>query len=801
MGSIEYLSNELTPGVRRAGDKENDTFTNDTINAVADVYVVPRGTVYPNSSIRIDLRPLDVTGAVNTIIQDSGIFINEFIGEPTTGSVFSIVYDECQDGYFDDNVDFLLYSAFQWGSGVPPLSAPEVNNIKERAIGETVTYGLVGVLTKGLDAAYAKAVKYRTTANVPFLKFLAKQFLLNPAEIAFEAVEKLIANNIARSLATYLDPPDAAFKEIRRLSNREVVDPESSDPLLLAVAKLGTSLSGQDTLAEALLRSLERYQGAEAAGDGTWALMHARAIKEYASLLAGQLAQVNIALEELRVTLGNDTRPFDLVAADLEAARIELASSGLSAEDRQELAAIGLTVQQIHKLESDVVNLNFAFTKSGLIDVITIAKARNTEYLTALDQLASAMDGNIAALESDPLVLDHAPKANAGGPYHGAEGENIVFNGSASTSLSNIISYEWDLDGDGSFNDATGPNPSFTYTRAFQGLVGLKVTNADQLEHVSYAPLEVTNVNNPPRITAFQPADRFLDLIPGIALSFGVTASDPEGDAVSVRWLVDGTPTATGSSFTYTPTTASGGLHLIEAVATDASPLGGSDRLSWIVALPAPADSANLSIAMNGTSESGQGSDQLTYEITVTNNGPAAATGVVLTDTLPAGLAFGSMTASQGSCTAVDPRTVTCALGDLPSGASATATLIGMPTTTATITNTARVTAAEYDPDLGNNITSQGIGVDFIWFRRSEISGYDDYATVAVDTSGVYLTTADAEGLQTTFLIKYDTSGTEVWRHEFATDRSAGRVNAGVAADTSGVYTIGATVIRQYQGL
>jgi uncharacterized repeat protein (TIGR01451 family) len=198
---------------------------------------------------------------------------------------------------------------------------------------------------------------------------------------------------------------------------------------------------------------------------------------------------------------------------------------------------------------------------------------------------------------------------------------------------------------------------------------------------------------------------------------------------------------------------------------------------------------------MNGTSESGQGSDQLTYEIIVTNNGPAAATGVALTDTLPAGLSFGSMTASQGSCTPVDPRTMTCTLGNLASGASAIATLVGTPTTTATITNTTRVTAAEFDPDLSNNSTSQGIGVDFIWFRRSEISGYDDHATVAVDTSGVYLATADAEGLQTTFLIKYDTSGTEVWRHEFATDRSAGRVNAGVAADTSGVYTIGATVI------
>ena len=125
----------------------------------------------------------------------------------------------------------------------------------------------------------------------------------------------------------------------------------------------------------------------------------------------------------------------------------------------------------------------------------------------------------------------------------------------------------------------------------------------------------------------------------------------------------------------------------------------------------------------------------------------------MLTDTLPAGLAFGSMTVSQGSCTPVDARTVTCALGNLASGASATATLVGTPTTTATITNTARVTAAEFDPDLVNNSTSQGIGIDFIWLKQSEFQGRMSFATVAVDTSGVYVTTLETnqEARHTTY--------------------------------------------------
>ncbi|MBB5868450.1 putative repeat protein (TIGR01451 family) [Allocatelliglobosispora scoriae] len=56
-----------------------------------------------------------------------------------------------------------------------------------------------------------------------------------------------------------------------------------------------------------------------------------------------------------------------------------------------------------------------------------------------------------------------------------------------------------------------------------------------------------------------------------------------------------------------------------------------------------------------------------TYDITVTNNGPAAASGVVLTDTIPA--AFDPATVTAPGCT-VSGTTLTCALGNLPAGAT-----------------------------------------------------------------------------------------------------------------------------------
>src|SRR5260370_21103134 len=62
----------------------------------------------------------------------------------------------------------------------------------------------------------------------------------------------------------------------------------------------------------------------------------------------------------------------------------------------------------------------------------------------------------------------------------------------------------------------------------------------------------------------------------------------------------------------------------------------------------------------------------LTYQLIVINNGPSPATGVTLTDTLPAGVTFVSPTPTPGPCTVT--ATGVCSLGTL-GGFSATATI------------------------------------------------------------------------------------------------------------------------------
>jgi uncharacterized repeat protein (TIGR01451 family) len=112
--------------------------------------------------------------------------------------------------------------------------------------------------------------------------------------------------------------------------------------------------------------------------------------------------------------------------------------------------------------------------------------------------------------------------------------------------------------------------------------------------------------------------------------------------------------------------------------------------------------SADLGVLKAASSDTGNVGTNLTYSIAVTNTGPANATGVVLTDTLPADVAF--VSASTG-CTPAG-NTVTCNIGNLANGASTTVTITVTPTKAGTITNTASVRGNESDPRQSNNSAS-----------------------------------------------------------------------------------------------
>ncbi len=124
---------------------------------------------------------------------------------------------------------------------------------------------------------------------------------------------------------------------------------------------------------------------------------------------------------------------------------------------------------------------------------------------------------------------------------------------------------------------------------------------------------------------------------------------------------------------------------------------------------------ADLSITKTDSPDPVIAGRPLQYTITVTNNGPSDAQDVVVSDTLPAQLAY--VSASGATCRQ-DPilqQQITCQVGTLPAGRSVTIfiqTLVrpdGVPSGlgTVNISNTATVATSTFDPCATNNSATQ----------------------------------------------------------------------------------------------
>ncbi len=74
---------------------------------------------------------------------------------------------------------------------------------------------------------------------------------------------------------------------------------------------------------------------------------------------------------------------------------------------------------------------------------------------------------------------------------------------------------------------------------------------------------------------------------------------------------------------------------------------------------------ADLAISKTDNPDPAGVGQPLTYTLTITNWGAETATNVIVSDTLPSGVIFGSVTPSQGNCT-VAGQTIVCNLGDIP---------------------------------------------------------------------------------------------------------------------------------------
>lgn len=195
-------------------------------------------------------------------------------------------------------------------------------------------------------------------------------------------------------------------------------------------------------------------------------------------------------------------------------------------------------------------------------------------------------------------------------------------------------------------------------------------------------------------LTPFEPALALLDSA-GVVLASVDDPNAVSSNASGAGTLDATTPHSPGEGVVYRAR-ADGTLHArvtglpgdyILSVAMDCRTLPATDLALSKAASPA-------CVAAGGS---------LTYTLTVVNQGTTPARNVLVTDPLPAAVAFVSATPSQGSCRGT--AMVFCHLGDIAPTASATVSIAVIANTSGTIVNTAAVTAASAD-DVGANDTA-----------------------------------------------------------------------------------------------
>jgi uncharacterized repeat protein (TIGR01451 family) len=219
----------------------------------------------------------------------------------------------------------------------------------------------------------------------------------------------------------------------------------------------------------------------------------------------------------------------------------------------------------------------------------------------------------------------------------------------------------------------------------------------------------------------------------------------------------------------------------------------------------APANSADMAVTASGPSSVTAGTT-VTYTSTLANNGPSAAAGVVLTDTLPTGSVFVSLTQTAGTDSFTPAQSggsaTETANASIASGSSDTFTLVvsapASLTPGASFSDTASVSSSTSDPNTANNsatvtgsvgppadlvVTETGPGSasegDTITYTVTVTNNgpNDATSTVLTDTLGANLRFVSATTSQGTF-----TQSGGVVTFTVGTINNAGSVTATVTA-------------------
>lgn len=128
--------------------------------------------------------------------------------------------------------------------------------------------------------------------------------------------------------------------------------------------------------------------------------------------------------------------------------------------------------------------------------------------------------------------------ATATSPISGPAPLTVSFSGSGSSDPDgDTITYSWDLNGDGTYGDATGPTASYTYTTPGIYSVTLQVTDASEASSTS-APISVNVGGNTPPNPVIDSPSSTLQWSVGDTVNFSGYATDAQDGTLTGSALV-----------------------------------------------------------------------------------------------------------------------------------------------------------------------------------------------------------------------------------------------------------------------
>jgi hypothetical protein len=165
--------------------------------------------------------------------------------------------------------------------------------------------------------------------------------------------------------------------------------------------------------------------------------------------------------------------------------------------------------------------------------------ARNVDQITFLTP--ETLPGLLSAIDDVAVVCEPAPNeppvADAGGPYTGTVGSAVTLDGSGSSDPDGtIVAWEWDLDNDGEYDDATGETVEAIWGLEGVFVVGLRVTDDAQESDVDETTVTITTEPTLEPPTASFTEDLHIAPVDTLITFDPSGSSDPDGEIILYEW-------------------------------------------------------------------------------------------------------------------------------------------------------------------------------------------------------------------------------------------------------------------------